>query len=235
MNVVITGASRGIGYELAKIFISTKANHVVALSRNMEKLKKLAEESSRIKAENSQLDILGFDLLKGDFQNVLVPFIQDKLQVIDILINNAGFLVNKDFEQLTGEDFDRMFNTNVKSVFRLTQELLLSFSGRAHIVNISSMGGVQGSAKFRGLSLYSASKGALNVLTECLAEELKDRNISVNALALGAVQTEMLSEAFPGYKAPLQPAEMARFIMDFAVNGHRYFNGKILPVSVSTP
>jgi len=235
MNIVITGASRGIGYELAKVFIAHESNHVVALSRNIKKLEKLAEESSGIKAKNSHLDILGFDLLRGDYQKVLVPFIQDRLWIIDILINNAGFLVNKDFQQLTGDDFDRMFNTNVKSVFRLTQELLLSFSGRAHIVNISSMGGVQGSAKFKGLSLYSASKGALNVLTECLAEELKDLHISVNALALGAVQTEMLTEAFPGYDAPLQPDEIAEFIMDFAVNGHRFFNGKILPVSVSTP
>lgn len=97
------------------------------------------------------------------------------------------------------------------------------------------MGGFQGSAKFAGLSAYSSSKAALSGLTECLAEELKPNGISVNCLAIGAVQTEMLSKAFPGYKAPLSPAEMAGFIQYFALNGHRYFNGKILPVSITTP
>ncbi|NOX85200.1 MAG: SDR family oxidoreductase [Chlorobi bacterium] len=235
MNVVITGASRGIGYELAKIFVTAERNHVVAVARSERKLKKLTEESSGTIANTSSLDILGFDLVNDDYQKVFIPFITEKLGTVDILINNAGFLVAKDFDQLTDEDFDRMFNTNVKSVFKLTQALLPFFSGQAHIVNISSMGGVQGSAKFKGLSLYSASKGALNILTECLAEELKEKNISVNALALGAVQTEMLSEAFPGYRAPLQPDEMAKFIMDFAVDGNRFFNGKILPASLSTP
>jgi NAD(P)-dependent dehydrogenase (short-subunit alcohol dehydrogenase family) len=97
------------------------------------------------------------------------------------------------------------------------------------------MGGVQGSAKFAGLSAYSSSKAALCTLTECLAEELKLENISVNCLALGAVQTEMLSKAFPGYRAPLSASEMAEFIVQFARSGHYYFNGKILPVSSTTP
>ena len=105
----------------------------------------------------------------------------------------------------------------------------------AHIVNIGSMGGFQGSAKFKGLSLYSSSKGALAILSECLAEELKERKIFVNCLALGSAQTEMLSEAFPGYHAPLTAREMAGFVVDFATRGHRWFNGKVLPVAVSTP
>ena len=109
------------------------------------------------------------------------------------------------------------------------------FNEESHIVNISSIGGVQGSSKFSGLSLYSASKGAISILTECLAEELKESKISVNALALGAVQTEMLAEAFPGYKAPLSATEMAKYIYDFALTGNKYYNGKILPVSISTP
>jgi NAD(P)-dependent dehydrogenase (short-subunit alcohol dehydrogenase family) len=97
------------------------------------------------------------------------------------------------------------------------------------------MGGFQGSAKFPGLSFYSASKAALCCLTECLATELKDKSIKMNALALGSVQTEMLDKAFPGYKAPVKAEEIAEFITDFAINGHRYVNGKVLPVSLSTP
>jgi NAD(P)-dependent dehydrogenase (short-subunit alcohol dehydrogenase family) len=75
----------------------------------------------------------------------------------------------------------------------------------------------------------------LACLTECLAEEFKEKNIAFNCLALGAVQTEMLVEAFPGYKAPLTAEEMAEFIMSFSLDGQKYLNGKIIPVSMSTP
>ena len=154
---------------------------------------------------------------------------------IDVLINNAGLLINKPINDLSIADFEQLFEINVKSVFRLVKLLLPHFNKNAHIVNIGSMGGFQGSAKFPGLSLYSASKGALAILTECLAEELKDRNIKVNCLALGAAQTEMLQKAFPGYQAPLSAAEIAEFIADFAIKAHHYLNGKIVPVSLSTP
>jgi NAD(P)-dependent dehydrogenase (short-subunit alcohol dehydrogenase family) len=147
----------------------------------------------------------------------------------------AGLLVSKPFEDLSGLDFDRMFDVNVKSVFLIVRSLIKYFPKNAHIVNISSIGGVQGSVKFSGLSLYSASKAAVCILTECLAEELKPHDIQVNCLALGAVQTEMLSEAFPNYKAKLSANEMGKYIVDFAINGNKYFNGKVLPVSVSTP
>jgi len=105
----------------------------------------------------------------------------------------------------------------------------------SHIVNISSMGGFQGSAKYAGLSYYSASKAALACLTECLANEFKEYGISMNCLALGSVQTEMFEEAFPGYKAPVDVKQMAEFISGFALTGHKFFNGKILPVAVGNP
>lgn len=234
MNIIITGASRGIGFELARKFAADTSNKVFAIARNKEKLENLAEE---IKTENVKSAIFCkvFDLNAGNIQQELLPFIFEKASSVDILIHNAGLLVNKAFSELTDDDFDRTFSVNVKSVFRLTRDLLPYFSANAHIVNITSMGGVQGSAKFPGLSLYSSSKGAIGILTECLAEELKERKISVNALALGAVQTEMLAEAFPGYKAPLSAGQMADFIHNFALTGHKFFNGKILPVSSSTP
>lgn len=97
------------------------------------------------------------------------------------------------------------------------------------------MGAFQGSAKFAGLSAYSASKAALHTLTECLALELADRQIKVNCLALGSAQTEMLEQAFPGYQSPVMAFEMGKYIADFALTGHRFFNGKILPVAVTTP
>ncbi len=232
--VVITGASKGIGRELAKQFATDGQYTVVCISRNKEKLKELRLECLQLNA-GSKIDILDFDLTSANYQEDLLPYFALKGEEVSILVNNAGLLINKPFVNLKEDDFNRMFDVNVKSPFRLVQLLMPYFSSNSHIVNISSMGGYQGAAKFPGLSLYSASKGALAVLTESLAEELKGSNVKVNCLALGAVQTEMLAEAFPGYQAPVNPEQMATFVRDFCLNGHKVMNGKILPVSLSTP
>jgi NAD(P)-dependent dehydrogenase (short-subunit alcohol dehydrogenase family) len=117
----------------------------------------------------------------------------------------------------------------------MIKALLPLMNINSHIVNIGSMGGFQGSAKFNGLAAYSASKAALHILTECLAQELVEDKISVNCLALGSAQTEMLEKAFPGYQSPVAAFEMGKYIADFALTGHRFFNGKILPVAMVTP
>jgi NAD(P)-dependent dehydrogenase (short-subunit alcohol dehydrogenase family) len=224
MNVVITGAGRGIGYALTKTFLG-EGHSVIAISRNIEKLKSV---------NNKNLYPFSFDLRQPGYSDVL-NLIKKTFQKVDILINNAGVMINKPFGEMTDDDFDLLFNVHVKAAFKMIRELVPFMENGGHVVNISSMGGVQGSVKFSGLSLYSAAKGALNILTETMALELSDNGISVNALALGAVQTEMLSAAFPGYEAPLNPGEIASFIMDFAVSGNKVLNGKVLPVSLSTP
>ncbi len=234
MDIVVTGASRGIGFETVKLLSKDPQNNVFAIARGKEGLGRLQHDCMEYKG-GGKVYACAFDLVEGNLQNILLPEILDKMEKIDILINNAGLLIHKPFEQMDESDFDLMFQANVKSIFRLTKCLLPYFSENAHIVNIGSMGGFQGSVKFPGLSLYSASKGALAILTECLAEEFQDRKINVNCLALGSAQTEMLENAFPGYKSPLSAGEMAAFIADFSLRGHRWFNGKILPVSVSTP
>ena len=234
MNVVITGASKGIGYETVKAFAAEKGNKIVAISRNFGLLEKLKAECDAF-FKGSEVFILSLDHEAKVFSNELSGQISGIIGSVDVLINNAGLLIRKPFAEFTEQDFDRLFSVNVKSAYRLIQILLPFFKPGSHIVNISSMGGYQGSSKFPGLSLYSASKGALAVLTECLAEEFKEREIRVNCLALGSVQTEMLAEAFPGYKAPVKSLEMAGFIKDFAISGHHFMNGKILPVSLSTP
>ena len=162
-------------------------------------------------------------------------YIQENWNQVDVLINNAGAIVNKPFAEISMEEFERVYRTNVFAVAGLTKILLPFMLPESHVVIISSMGGIQGSVKFPGLSAYSSSKAAVINLTELLAEEYKESGPSFNVLALGAVQTEMLQEAFPGYKAPTTPAEMARFIGDFAFTGKKFFNGKILQVSNSTP
>lgn len=234
MNIIVAGASRGIGYEAVKRLALMKNNHILAISRKTDSLAQLRDDCSDLQ-EKSCIIPLTFDLGKGNFQADLLPVVTRELGSVDVLVYNAGLLINKPFENLDENDFTQSFAVNVGGAFHLVQALLGSFNAGAHILTISSMGGYQGSAKFPGLALYSASKGALAVLTECMAEEFSARGVKCNCLALGAVQTEMLAEAFPGYKAPLSPEEMADYVVQFALDGHRYFNGKILPVSVSTP
>lgn len=222
MNIVLSGGSKGIGKALTEIL--TKQGHrVFAISRSM------TSESN-----NPNLIPFSFDLSSQDF-TPLAKAISAEFDNVDVLINNAGLLVNKPFLELTDEDIDRSFDVNLKAPAKLIRVLTPLMNQNSHIVNITSMGGFQGSVKFPGLSVYSASKGALSILTETLALELGDLQIKVNALALGAAQTEMLAQAFPGYKAPLTAGEMAEFIVWFALNGHHFFNGKVLPVSLSTP
>jgi 3-oxoacyl-[acyl-carrier protein] reductase len=232
MTILITGASKGIGFEMVKQLSENPNTLVIAVSRNIAPLTKLIDQ----KNTHSILPVKA-DITSSIDQKKIVKIIKALGLKIDILINNAGEIVNKPFEKISTKELKSVYNTNVFGPFTLIQSLLPLFNkkNKSHIVNISSMGGFQGSSKFPGLSAYSSSKSALSGLTECLAEELKPKNISVNCLAIGAVQTEMLSKAFPGYKAPLKPNEMASFICNFALTGHTYFNGKIIPVSSTTP
>ncbi len=228
MNIIITGASQGIGYAVVQYLLQQNASYqIIAISRNISPLQAL---------QNKQLHPIAFDLTQPDFTS-LVQQINHTCSNIDCLINNAGWLVNKSFTQLSDAELRHSFEINVLSPLRLIRDLYPHFNQqtKSHIVNIGSMGGFQGSSKFPGLSVYSASKGALAIATECLAEEWKAENIAINCLALGAVQTEMLNKAFPGYNAPLSAAQMAQFIADFALNGQQFFNGKIVPVSINTP
>lgn len=236
MNIIVTGASRGIGYEIVKQLSTNSNNHVIAIARDKIKLQKLKEDCLSANS-SAKVTIIPFDLNNADIKENLIPSVVENVNSIDVLINNAGTLLNKPFEEITTQELHYVYSVNVFSVIQLTQALIpyMGKTDKAHIVNISSMGGFQGSAKFSGLSAYSSSKAAVASLSECLSEELKERNIAVNCLALGAVQTEMLKEAFPEFKALVSATQMAAFISNFALTGHQYFNGKVLPVSLSTP
>jgi short-subunit dehydrogenase len=224
-TVIITGTSRGIGFELVHLF--SKAGYaVLALSRNAKPVINLNYEN---------ITALSFDLNNVEDYNRVETFVQNEWTHVDILINNAGAIINKPFVETTFDDFKQIYGTNVFGVAELTRRVVPFIPKTGHVVTISSMGGVQGSMKFAGLSAYSSSKGAVITLTESLAEEYKEAGPSFNVLALGAVQTEMLAEAFPGYKAPTSPIEMAAYIFEFAKTGQQFYNGKLLQVSSSTP
>ena len=224
-NIIITGTSRGIGFELVKLF-ANGGHNVLALSRNEKPIQSL---------DLDNVTAFSFDLGDSNAYKNVEDFIKKEWSQVDVLINNAGTLLNKPFAETNLEDFEHVYKTNVFGVSELTRVVLPFMKKESHVVTISSMGGVQGSMKFPGLAAYSSSKAAVITLTELLAEEYKESGISFNVLALGAVQTEMLEEAFPGYQTPTTALEMAEYIFDFSLNGNKYYNGKLLQVSNSTP
>ena len=225
-TIIITGASRGIGKEIVIQLSKNKAHKIYALSRDIDKMNQAFNHLDNV-------NCIAFDLNKN-IENQLKEIIENE-ETIDVLINNAGLLINKEFNKLTSEDLLLSYQVNVFGVIKTIQECYPKLNESSHIVNISSIGGYQGSVKFPGLTAYSSAKAAICNITEMLAEEYKESGIKVNCLCLGAVQTEMLEEAFPGYKAPIEPYDMAQYISDFALSGNKFFNGKIIPVSISTP
>lgn len=234
-TIVVTGASRGIGFDTALLLCKGKYR-VIAVARSTSGLEALYNEA-RKNGCAEHLVVIQADLALEENIIQLYNRIAEVTPVVDILINNAGTLVNKPFEEITRTELEMVYQVNVFGPFSLTKAMLplLRKSDSAHVVNIGSVGGINGSSKFPGLTAYSSSKGALGILTEVLAAELTQDSIRVNCLALGAAQTTMLEEAFPGYKAPVSSEQMAEYIVWFAINGHRFFNGKVLPVALSTP
>lgn len=225
-TIVVVGASRGIGEAIVQLANLNDELEIIALSRNVTRMKEQFGDFSNVAFH--EIDLADKNLkvqLETIFQNV---------KHVDYMINNAGKLVNKPFEELTREDISSCYDVNVIGVMLSVQALLPKMNS-THIVNISSVGGFQGSVKFAGLSAYSTSKAAVCSFTELFAEEYKETSIKMNCLCLGAVQTEMLAEAFPGYEAPLTPEQIANYILDFTLTAHQFMNGKIIPVSLSTP
>ena len=218
-NAIITGTSSGLGFELVKKFNAENYN-IISLSRSPCSIK------------SNLVEHFNFDITNSTSISELLKLIQSKYKTIDILINNAGMLINKPFVELSKEEFISVYDVNFFGVIELIREILPFLKSKSQIVNISSIGGINGTSKFKGLSAYSSSKGALNILTEVLAEEFKDNGPIINSLCLGSVQTKMLEQAFPGYKAQVQPKEMANFIYDFSQTGGKVFNGKVIPVSL---
>lgn len=223
-NIIITGTSRGIGYEMALQFANA-GYQVLAISR----------KTPQILIDHENITCLAIDISDDNQLQQVSDFLSKTWQKVDVLIHNAGSLLHKNFTEITTQEFQNIYKVNVFAVAELSKICIPFMEKGSHVVTISSMGGIQGSIKFAGLSAYSSSKGAVITLSELLAEEYKESGISFNVLALGAVNTEMLQEAFPGYEAPLSTKEMADYIYNFALTGNKFYNGKVLQVSSSTP
>ncbi|MEX1003343.1 MAG: SDR family oxidoreductase [Crocinitomicaceae bacterium] len=226
-NILLIGGSQGIGREIARQL--SEEHHVLVLSRNLSQLQSLQSECK------GKIQIATIDLCSETLKEELESIISATFSTVDVLINNAGKLINLPILETTLSDIESVYKTNVFGLIQSCQAVIPFMKKGGHIVNIGSIGGIQGSVKFPGIGIYSSSKAAVAGFTECLAEELKEENIQVNCLALGAVQTEMLAAAFPDYQAPMGPVEMAEFIADFALRANQWMNGKIIPVSKSTP
>ena len=235
MNILVTGASKGIGFEIVKQYAQNEENVILAFARDIELLKELQFKCK--KEYDNDIHIHSIDFLSESFNSDLKDILSKHNSHFDIIINNAGYLINKPFTETSQEDISKIYQVNVYAPISILQNIIPSLDDekQCHVINIGSMGGYQGSVKFPGLSIYSSSKSALANLTECLAEEYKEKNIKINCLALGSVQTDMLNRAFPGYEAQVTPVEMAKYIIQFSQQDPIYINGKIIPVSNSTP
>ncbi len=225
-EILITGASRGVGFATSLEF-ARRGHKVLAIARDLERLLRLQEEAKGLSGE--------IEIVEGDILEFEPQWVTDRLDKVDVLINNAGYLVNKPVAETSLDDLEITYRVNVFAPFKILQALLGHLSDDAHIINIGSVGGVNGTLKFPGLSSYSSSKAALSCLSECWQAEFAETGWSFNSLALGSVQTEMLSEAFPGYQAQTSPEAIGRYIVDFALHAGRVIKGKTQLVSNSNP
>lgn len=185
--IIVTGASKGIGKEISKE-LAKKGNTIIANYNKSEKeIKELQQE---LEKQNIKIDIYKADVSKREDAANLVKYTIQKYGKIDVLINNAGISQIKEFTQITDEDWNNMINTNLNSVFYMSQEAChnMIHNKKGCIINISSIWGITGASCEVH---YSVSKAGVDALTKALAKELGPSNIRVNSIAPGIINTEM--------------------------------------------
>lgn len=185
---IVTGASKGIGREIAKVLAKNNIQVIANYFKSEEQAKSLKEELLK---ENIEIDIVKADVSKREEAKKLVQYVLDKYKIIDILVNNAGISEYKLFTEETDEDWNRIINTNLYSAFVMAQEVAPTMINQKEgcIINISSVWGMVGAALE---VLYSISKAGMDGLTKALAKELGPSNIRVNSIAPGIIATKMI-------------------------------------------
>jgi 3-oxoacyl-[acyl-carrier protein] reductase len=235
-NVIITGASRGIGKGIAEVFAKHGANIAFTYHSSDEKAKSLETELS-VNGRKTK----GYKSDASDFEAAqqLVKDVMDDFGSIDVLVNNAGITKDGLLMRMSEEDFDSVMNTNMKSVFNMTKAvatpMLKAKSGS--IINMSSVVGITGNA---GQANYAASKAAINGFTKSIALELGSRNIRCNAIAPGFIETEMTEalgeETVKQWRAqiPLKrggtPEDIANTTLFLASDLSTYVTGQVIHV-----
>ncbi|MBI3577599.1 SDR family oxidoreductase [Candidatus Gottesmanbacteria bacterium] len=237
MNIIITGAGGGLGEATVLALARMGKHRIVGVGRSKKHLDAVQRKRDQEHTASEFIPIV-FDLTsdESDFSKKLRPQIEGVCDSIDCLINNAGRFETITFVQSTQKDWQAMIDVNLLGPMKLIRSLfsLMTRAPCAHIVNIGSMAGFQGSQKFAGLSAYSSSKASLACMTECLAQELPT-NIRVNCLCFGSIATKMFRRAFPTDTAAISADEAGSFVANFALSGWKMFHGKIIPVTVKTP
>ena len=233
---IITGASRGIGSGIAKVFAEQGANVAFTYSSSVESAMALESELNAlgIKAKGYQSNAADFSDAHKLVDDVIAEF-----GTIDILINNAGITKDNLLMRMSEEDFDKVIEINLKSVFNMTkavQKIMLK-NRKGSIVNMSSVVGVKGNA---GQANYAASKAGMNGFTKSIALELGSRNIRCNAIAPGFIETEMTAklneDVVKGWREaiPLKrggtPEDVANVCVFLASDMSAYVTGQVINV-----
>lgn len=235
-TAIITGASRGIGRGIAEVFASHGANVVFTYSSSVEAAQKLEAElkAKGVKAKGFQSDAADYQQAQKLAEEVVADF-----GSIDILINNAGITKDNLLMRISEEDFDKVIEVNLKSVFNMTKAVQRTMlkQRKGSIINISSVVGVKGNA---GQSNYAASKAGMIGFTKSIALELGSRNIRCNAIAPGFIETEMTAvldeKIVQGWRdnIPLKrggtPEDVANACVFLASDMSAYITGQVLNV-----
>ena len=233
-TALITGASRGIGREIAKLFAKNNYNVVINYNNSQKEAEELLEELTK---ENYSVRIFKADVSNVNEANALVNYTIGQFEKIDVLVNNAGISRYNTFTDISYEEWHEVMNVNLNSVFYVTKKVLQymldEHSGK--IINISSMWGLVGSSNEVH---YSTSKAALIGMTKALAKELGPSNIQVNAIAPGVIETDMLSDISDEtiemlkYETPLmrigKPIDIARCALFLAEEGGDFITGQVI-------
>ena len=233
---VITGGTRGIGFATAKKFLENEAK-VVLLGSKQETVEKAIKE---LKQMNSNYDVIGFypNLSSKEEMNEVFKKVKEIYGCIDILINNAGISSKTKIEDYSEEEYDKITNLNIKSVFNCSKQIIPYLKEtKGVILNTSSMVSIYGQPS--GV-MYPTTKFAVNGITKSLARELAPQGIRVNAVAPGIINTDMVAKLPKEIIEPLiktipfgrigEPEDIANAFLFLSSNLSSYITGVVLSV-----